>query len=37
VAQYNTTHEAVEIKEEDAASSKEDLPEGPCGTDPVRV
>jgi hypothetical protein len=37
VAQYNTTHEAVEVKEEATASGSEDLPEGPCGTDPVRV
>lgn len=39
VAQYSSTHEAVEVKEEVAVANNSDagLPEGPCGTDPVAV
>lgn len=38
VAQYNTTHDSVEIKEEKPNVNKQaDLPEGPCGTDPILI
>ena len=39
VAQYSTTHEAVEVKEQEQVQpdTNASLPEGPCGTDPLAV
>jgi hypothetical protein len=39
VAQYSSTHEAVEIEEQpnQQPTNNGNLPEGPCGTDPVAI
>lgn len=40
VAQYSKSHEAVELETENDSkenSKEENLPEGPCGTDPVKI
>jgi hypothetical protein len=38
VAQYSTSHDAIEIEEStNEDKPDENLPEGPCGTDPIRI
>jgi hypothetical protein len=37
VAQYSASHDAVEVEEAKADTVSEDLPEGPCGTEAVRI
>ena len=37
VAQYSTSHDAVEIEEVKDNNSSEDLPEGPCGTEAIKI